>query len=78
MFKGKGGVEIMEETIIYIYNSLYSDYKKLLRKRIKDSIWEYQAEIFYKHLKNFQNIIKNNLKFECEFIELKNYKDFIK
>ena len=57
--------------ILFIYDCIYSDYKKALRKRKEDGLYEMRKNMYEKYLKQFQEIILKDLKMKVSFTPLK-------
>ncbi len=60
------------DCIHFIYNCIYADYKKALRKRKSDSLYSMRKEMYEKYLKQFQDILNKDLKMNIDFVPLKN------
>jgi len=56
-------------TILFCYNYLWDDYKKLLRtpKKNKDNLYYIRKDIFEKHFITLQDIIKKDFKLKANF-----------
>jgi len=71
---GKMKKAVKERCIYFIYNCIYADYKKALRKRNQDGMYKMRKEMYEKHLADFQVIINKELKMKMDFVELEGKK----
>ena len=66
------------QCIHFIYNSVYADYLKALRKMKTDGMYDIRKKMYEKYLKQFQEVINKEIKMDIGFKPLKNEKDKIK
>lgn len=58
-----------ENTLVFVYNELFFEYRKAQRARKVDSLKPYRIEMYKSHLLNLQEIIRE-AKIKCTFKEL--------
>lgn len=57
--------------IHFIYDSIYTDYIKALRKKKSDSLYIMRKKMYETYLKQFQYILNKDLKMNIDFVPLK-------